>query len=140
MRFLKISLFAAAAVAALAGCSTVNTYERADSDFEKNVVKDRRVITDLSLARIAHVAEIIESREGGLLKIQAKIVNRSASNVAVNYKFAWFEKNGMVLPSQSSYNGTLVLEGREAGFVSAIAPSPNVSDFTLRLLEDVREY
>lgn len=121
------------------GCSTVNTVERADPQSRPTRVNDKRVITDGSLDDYAYVAAINESRVGGLLKIQARIVNSSTSAENVNYKFDWLDGDGMAVSSATSPWGTLVIEGGESKYISAVAPSKNVCDFTLKLLPNVRD-
>ena len=137
MKKLLIPAFAAALVA---GCaSTINSYEPAEQQAIIKPVQDKRVITDSALASKAFVAQINKADAGGLLKIQAKIVNNTNSYCMVNYKFTWFDKDGMEFDSTTSKWQNIVLEGREAKFISAVAPSENVADFSLKLLEDVRK-
>lgn len=131
-------LFAAGLLALLGGCSTVNTVERADPVNAPKMVKDKRVITDSSLEGYAYIAGVNEAMEGDLLKIQVALVNSSGSYRTLNYKFTWFDKNGMELTSAVSPWQTLTLEGGEKRFVSAVAPDPRCKDFTLKLLPNVR--
>ena len=137
---MKKLLIPAFAAALLSGCaSTVNTYEPAEQQAIIKPVQDKRVITDSALASKAFVAHINKANASGLLKIQAKIVNNTNDHCMVNYKFTWLDKDGMEFDSTTSKWQNIVLEGREAKFISAVAPSENVADFTLKLLEDVRD-
>ncbi|MBR4596908.1 MAG: YcfL family protein [Opitutales bacterium] len=136
MKKLLITTFAAAL---LAGCaSTINSYENADTQAAIKAVADKRVITDSALKSKACVVQINQAKAGGLLKVQAKIANNTSDYCAVNYKFTWFDKDGMEFDSTTSKWQTLVLEGKETKFISAVAPSDSVADFSLKLLEDVR--
>ncbi|MBO7521653.1 MAG: YcfL family protein [Opitutales bacterium] len=137
---MKKLLLLTISAALIAGCaSTVNTYEPANQQAAISPVKDKRVITDSSLSSKAFVSQINKAEVGGLLKVQAKIVNNTSDYCMINYKFTWIDKDGMEFDSTTSKWQNIVLEGREAKFVSAVAPSPNVVDFTLKLLSDVRE-
>ncbi len=128
------------AACALAGCSTVNTVERASPQSRPQMVNDKRVITNPDLDDYAYVAGVNESVVGGnLLKIQVKIVNSTTAPRSVNYKFSWFDGNGMEIPPGPPWM-TLLLEGGQTKYVSSVAPSPKAKDFTLTLLPDVREY
>jgi hypothetical protein len=46
----------------------------------------------------------------------------------------------MQIQSPTSAWQTLTLEGGETKYISAVAPSPNASDFSVKFLADVREY
>lgn len=122
-----------------AACSIVNTVERAEPLYQEKTVKDKRIITDGGLEDGAHVKSVNEARVGGLLKIQANIANTTSSPKQINYKFSWIDKNGMEVPSATSNWSTLILEGKESKYISAVAPNENVCDFTLKLLENVRD-
>lgn len=133
-----ISVFCAAA--ALAGCSTVNTVEPAQSAARPNMVNDKRVITDSAVNDYARVEAVSSAVVGGLLKIQLKVYNRTTAYRTVNYKFSWFDANGMEIVSAASPWLTLALEGGETKFVSAVAPSAAAADFSVKFLADVRDY
>ena len=69
-----------AASLALCACDTVNTVERANPSANKKMVDDIRIVTDSAVDDYAYVAGINEAKtQGGLLKIQAEIVNRSSA-------------------------------------------------------------
>lgn len=125
----------------LAGCSSVNTVERADPQSRPQMVNDKRIVTDDDLNDYAYVAGVNESIVGGnLLKIQVKLVNTSTAYRTVNYKFSWFDESGMEVSSPTASWGTVMLEGGEAKYISAVATNPRVKDFSLKLLPDVRDY
>ena len=134
----KVLIFAAAF--ALCACDTVNTVERAQPAASRKMVDDVRIVTDSAVDDYAYVAGVNESRApGGLLKVQAEIVNRSSAYRNVNYKFEWFGADGMQANSQNSVWITLPIEGGESRTVSAVAPNKNVADFKLKLMPDVRD-
>ncbi len=124
--------------AAMSGCATVNTVERADSQSRKDMVSDKRIITDSDLDDYAYVAGLNQSVVGNLLKVQAKIVNSTVAQRSINYKFSWFDQNGMEIESPNTPWSTLILEGGESGYISSVAPSPNAKDFSLKLFPNIR--
>lgn len=129
------------ACAVLAGCSSVNSVERAEPQSRAQVVKDKRIITDSTLDGYACVVAVNEGVAAGRLpKVQVKIANKTSGYRTVNYKFSWFDENGMEISSPSSPWLTLALEGGESRFVSDVAVSPKAKDFSLKLLSDVRNY
>lgn len=136
MKKLAIAILACSFAAA---CSTVNTVERANPQSVKKMVDDKRVITDDALDRYAYVAGVNESFvSGNLLKIQVELVNSGVAYRSVNYKFTWIDENGMEIESATAPWGTVVLEGGESKFISAVASSPKIKDFKLKLLPNMR--
>ncbi len=122
------------------GCSTTNSVERAEPTAQKQVVNDKRIISDGALSGYASVVAVNESRvSGGLLKVQVELFNRTPSRRTFNYKFEWMAPDGMQVEGATSTWTLLVLEGRESRFVSAVAPNASVNDFRLKLLPNARD-
>lgn len=120
----------------LTGCETINSSERAEPRSEPSTVQDERVVTDWSLRTKANVREIREGfAANGLLKIQAEIYNGRRSRKKVNYRFDWIDESGLVIDTNLSRWTSLSLAGKEAIWVSAIAPTPRAVDFRLKLIE-----
>ena len=89
------TLIASALVAG--GCkTTVNTVERAQPSAQKEMVADKRVLTDASLARKVYVVGVNEARtKGDLLQIQLEVVNQTNSRQRFTYHVQWFDAIGM---------------------------------------------
>lgn len=136
MKFKLMLLLLAAAV--LSGCShrTINTVERADPIAQPNLVNDKRIITDSSLARALAITQVNESVVGeNLLRVQVVLENRRSVSRAVRYRFEWVGEDGMMLSSPTGGWRTITLRGRESGAVSATATNPRAVDFVLKLQE-----
>ena len=131
------TVLAAGAILFVAGCaSNVNTYERAESQATPNVIADKRVITDNTLAGLIRVVSINQGTvSGNLLKIQATVENLRNSTRNVNYKFEWIDQEGMALDSANETWKTLVLQGRETTTISTVAVSPRAVVFKLKFRE-----
>ncbi|MEO6995102.1 MAG: YcfL family protein [Lacunisphaera sp.] len=119
------------------GCATnVNSYERAESQATPNVISDKRVITDNTLAGTVRVVSINQSTvSGNLIKIQATVENLRNSERTVNYKFEWIDQDGMALDSSNETWKTLRLQGRETTTISTVSISPRAVDFRLKFRE-----
>lgn len=126
----------AASLLGLAGCTTVNTVENAQKEGQRQMVTDARAVTDGSLARKVSIVGVNQAMTpGGLLKIQVELLNRTRSLQRFNYRFEWFDANGMqvnnvisaVIPSQ--------IEGLESKMISSIAPNPACRDFRVKFIE-----
>ncbi len=138
MKNIIIALLAASALL-MGACSSMNTVERADAQGEKKMVKDKRVITDIGLDDFAYIGGVNESSEGGLLKVQVQLVNSSTAHRQVNYKFEWFDANGMADSSVTSNWRTVPIAPGETKYISAVATNPNVKDFSVKLLANMRD-
>ncbi len=118
------------------GCQNVNTYENAESKATPNYIADKRVITDNTLAGTVRVVSINQATvSGNLLKIQATVENLKSSQQTVNYKFEWFDQDGMAVNSANETWKSLPLQGRETTTISTVAVSPKAVDFKLKFRE-----
>ena len=136
MKNLASSLPVAALALLLVGCQNVNTYENAESRATPNYVADKRVITDNTLAGAVRVVSINQATvSGNLLKIQATVENLRSSPRTVNYKFEWFDQDGMAVNSPNEVWKALPLQGRESTTISTVAISSKAVDFKLKFRE-----
>lgn len=118
-----------------AGCHTVNSTERSQSQATPNVVEDYRILTDGDLKSKAAIVQVIEGRTSGLLKIQAEIRNTTLTRQGFNYRFEWIDQEGMLVSSQMSSWKQVSLAAKESTMISGIAPTPKVVDFKLKLIQ-----
>lgn len=135
IRVVGISLFIAL-LGLSAGCTTVNTVERAEPIGSPNYVDDKRVITDQSLnstVRILSVNEDIVS--GNLRRIQVRVQNVRSSARSFSYRFEWFDDAGMQVTTSSNAWQSRRIQGKETLSLTAVAPNPRAVDFVLKLQE-----
>ncbi len=136
MKTLASSLPVVALALLFGGCQNVNTYENAESRATPNYVADKRVITDNTLAGAVRVVSINQATvSGNLLKIQATVENLKSSARTVNYKFEWFDQDGMAVNSPNEVWKSLPLQGRETTTISTVAITPKAVDFKLKFRE-----
>ena len=122
----------------LTGCaSTVNTVERAAPVGQRQMVNDKRVISDAGLNRGVRIVGVNET-PGEHLKIQVELLNTTGSLKSFNYRFEWFDGNGVQVNTPTSTYLPRQIEGKESIFISAVAPTPSAKDFRLKLLESTR--
>lgn len=120
-----------------AGCQTVNTTETAQPAYQRNMVAEKRVITDSSLARKVEVLGANSSlTPGGFLKVQVELRNNKSSMQKFSYRWEWFDENGMAVGGATSVALSRQIEGKETLFVTAIAPAVTARDFRLKLYEN----
>ena len=131
------SLCFCAGLVCLAGCTTVNTVERAQPTAQRQMVDDKRVITDAGLNRRVQIVAVNESTGvGGLLTVQVEVLNTTRSLQRFNYKFEWFDESGILVRTPSSAFFLRQIEGKESLFLGATAPTTTAKDFRLKLIEE----
>lgn len=126
-----------ASVLLTGGCkTTMNTVENAQPTAKKEMVADKRVITDSSLSSKVYVVGVNEAKTpGGLIQIQLEVVNQTSSRQRFTYHVQWFDAAGMQLSSTTAAILPCVIEGKETRYLSAVAPHPACKDFRVQFLE-----
>ena len=122
---------------ALGGChNPINSVENAQKEGQRTMVSDQRVVTDTGLNKSVSVVGVNTAMTpGGVLKVQAELLNRTKSLHRFSYRFEWFDLNGMQLTTVMTTTVADQIEGGESKFISAVAPTPACKDFRLKLYE-----
>ena len=85
-------------------CTTVNTVERATPIGTKQMIADKRVITDDTLKRKVSIVGLNEGMTpGGFLQVQIEVLNQKNSMQNFSYRFEWFDMNGVLINTPTSY-------------------------------------
>jgi uncharacterized protein YcfL len=125
--------------ALLPGCTTVNTVERAQPGAQRDLVADKRILTDASLNRRARIVGVNQSTgPGGLLKVQVEVLNTTRSLQTFSYRWEWFDETGTIIETPTSTAVSRQIEGKESLFITGVAPKESAKDFRLKLIEDLR--
>jgi len=121
-------------------CTTVNTVERATPIGTKQMIADKRVITDDTLKRKVRIVGLNEGMTpGGFLQVQIEVLNQKNSMQAFSYRFEWFDMNGMLVDTPTSVWIPRQIEGQETLTITAVAPTTTAKDFRVKFLENVRD-
>lgn len=133
--FASASLYLAAGLVCLTGCSTVNTVERARPVAQKQMTDDKRVITDASLNRNVNVVGINETTiSTGFTKVQVELLNKTSSPYSFRYHFDWFDGQGMLVQTPTSSWIDRRIQGKETMDIISVAPTETAKDFRLKLI------
>jgi len=130
-------LIAVGLLVLVTGCSTsMNSVENAQKEGQRHMVADQRVVSDASLnSKVSVVGVNSAMTPGGVIKVQVELLNKTRLMQTFNYRFEWFDANGMQLTYLSTPVIPGVIEGGESKFVASVAPTPACKDFRLKLLE-----
>jgi len=121
----------------LGGCgATMNTLGPADTVAQRQMVSDKRLITDTSLHnRVQPVGINTATGPGGFLKIQVELQNTTGSAHNFTYRIEWFDENGMILNSPTTAAIPRHIEGGETVSITATAPTDRAKDFRIKFLQ-----
>jgi len=123
-----------------AGCATtVNTVENADKVGVREMVADRRVISDRTLQNRIIVVGINQSQtDAGFLRVQVEFYNRKRTIQNFFYTLEWFGADGMRIETATGGWTEQQIMAREVLPLTFTAPTPLAKDFVVKLVEDPR--
>ena len=111
------------------GCSTAGTtavqsqgQDQAALQFEDRALASQIVITGTANKQV-----------GDLMQAQVSLQSRRDRSLRVQYRFAWFDAGGVELERTSQPYYDLIIEGRDAVTVSAVAPSASATTYRVKL-------
>ena len=120
----------------LAGCQGVNQTQRAEPRAEIEEVDTKKLNYDGTLNQRAAVIRLNDrTLPNGFLQVQAEIRNRTLERQIVNYRFDWIDSSGMQVRTNLSNWKTLSLAAKENRLILGTAPTKDVVDFRLSLIE-----
>lgn len=128
----------ASTIFVLTSCTTVNTVERETPIGTKQMIADKRVITDSTLNKKITIIGLNEGMtNGGFLQVQIEVLNRKNSMQDFSYRFEWFDMNGMLVDTPTSVWIPRQIEGQETLAIAAVAPTTTAKDFRVKFIENV---
>jgi uncharacterized protein YcfL len=121
------------------GCSTTGGLEAtgttAWNDEGARVLAKRVVYNSGSLKGDLEVVDLKSALAGDLMRAQATLRSRDRDTLSFEYRFEWFDLNGIEIGAGSSSWKPLILIGRETKSIQASAPDPRAREFKLKLRE-----
>lgn len=137
MQRLKFTALLILGMVALAGCSATTGAEgRAKvgwTDEGAPILNTKVVYNSTSLAREVTVEEMTSSKAGDLLLAQVTMRSKAGETLNFQYKFEWYDLNGLVLNSSSATWKPLMIYGKESKTIQGLAPDPRGREYKLLL-------
>src|ERR1035437_4930939 len=120
----------------LAGCATktsgIHGAAATVQSPEGTMQNSQYVIIDNSkLARGLQIVDLKSQFVGDLLKAQVSIVSKYSKTLEFQYKFLWFDAQGMEINPGSLPWIPLSVYGNESKTVQAVAPNPAAREFKI---------
>ncbi len=150
MKKLLMPLTLGLLLACLAGCQdSVNTVENENKTMTVNTIADRRFVTDGFLRdRLKLTAVNTSESPDGFMRVQLTAVNvrvgvldqawtglTGDNPYRIQYRFSWFDQNGMAVDSiLSTWRQIPVIPG-ETVHLQSVAPTRECKDFMVHLKE-----
>jgi len=128
-----------AAMLGCAGCSTTAGLEAGGKkswnqegapELSKNVV-----INNSSLASDLEIVDMKNSMAGNMMKAQVSLRSRDRDTVSIQYRFDWFDAQGMEINANTGAWKPLIIYGRESRTIQGVAPDPRAHEFKLKIRE-----
>lgn len=119
------------------GCgATMNTIEPAGTVAQRQMLSDKRLITDTGLHNsVQPIGLNTTTGPGGFLKVQVELQNTTGSAQKFTYRIEWYDENGMVINSPTAAAIPRSIEGGETLAITAMAPTDRAKDFRIKFLE-----
>ena len=97
-------------------------------------IQESRVMVDNdSLARAIKITDLKSTFAGDLLKANVMLHSKRTDTLALQYKFRWYNAQGIEVEPESSPWQPIVIYGREDKSVQAVAPNPSVKEFKIEI-------
>ena len=128
------------ALGSLCGCATsINSVEPAQASAPRQMISDKRLLSDPSLDRKVRIIGLNEAlTPGGLLKVNVAVENMRRSVQQFNYRVDWLDQSGMPVETPNGVWIHREILGRETLDLTALAPTPNAKDYRIKFVEDIR--
>ncbi|MBE0502802.1 MAG: YcfL family protein [Desulfuromonadales bacterium] len=137
MQLLKLAALLIVGMVALSGCSATSGAEgRAKvgwTDDGAPLLNTKVVYNSSNLSRKVAIEEMTSSKAGDMLLAQVTMRSKAGDTLNLQYKFEWFDLNGLALNAASATWKPLIIYGKESKTIQGLAPDPRGRDYKLLL-------
>ena len=137
MQFLKLATLLIVGMVAISGCSATSGAEgRAKVGWRDDgapLLNNTVVYNSSSLSRKVAIEEMTSSKAGDMLLAQVTMRSKAGETLSFQYKFEWFDLNGLALNAASATWKPLIIYGKESKTIQGLAPDPRGRDYKLLL-------
>ena len=126
--FCCTALLMGCATSGIEGKAKAITSPSGDTQLSKFVV-----VNNPKLARGLQIVDMQQSYAGDLLKAQVTLVSKYSKTLNVQYKFSWFNEQGIEINPDGGPWTPLVLYGNETKSLQGVAPNPSAKEFKIQI-------
>jgi len=91
------------------------------------------IVNNPKLARGIQIVDLKSVFVGDMLKGQVTLVSKYSSTLSFQYKFAWFNKDGVEINPDAGPWTPLIMYGNESKTIQAVAPNPSAREFKIKI-------
>lgn len=124
-----IAILVGLTVTLFSGCSTAGLQAGDSSD----TMSPYLLVDDPSLADQISIAKVAHDRVGDIMRANVTLKSNRMRSLRLQYRFSWYDANGMEIDGTGKPYRDLILEGKDAVPVSSVAPSPYATEFKVRV-------
>ena len=137
MQLLKLAALLIVGMVALSGCSATSGAEgRAKvgwTDEGAPLLNSKVVYNSSSLSRKVAIDEMTSSKSADMLLAQVTMHSKAGDTINLQYKFEWFDNDGLALNAAAATWKPLIIYGKESKTIQGLAPDPRGRDYKLLL-------
>jgi uncharacterized protein YcfL len=136
VKYYFLGVVTVVSVCIIMGCTTSGIEGKAkavatpsgDTQLSKYVI-----VNNPKLARGIQIVDLQHSYAGDLLKAQVTMVSKYSKTLNIQYKFAWFNDQGIEINPDGSPWTPLLIYGNETKSVQGVAPNPSAKEFKIQI-------
>jgi len=137
MQLLKLAALLIVGMTVFSGCAATTGAEgRAKvgwTDEGAPLLNTKVIYNSSSLSRKITIEEMTSSKAGDMLLAQVTMRSKAGDTINLQYKFEWFDLNGLALNASSATWKPLIVYGKESKTIQGLAPDPRGRDYKLLL-------
>ena len=88
-----------------------------------------------AVSRQVKIDQLMSRRQGDLLQGSVVLVSQKSTDIRLQYKFTWFDIDGISLDDESNSWQALTLHGKAHKQVQGLAPNPQAVSFEIYVRE-----
>lgn len=138
MQRLKLAALLIVGMAVLSGCSATSgavgrAREVGKTDDGASLLDTKVVYNNTALSRKVAIDELTSFKSGDMLLAQVTMHSKAGETINLQYKFEWFDLNGLALNADSATWKPLLIYGKESKTIQGLAPDPRGREYKLLL-------
>jgi len=134
-----IAAAALLATVGLSGCSTTAGVEATGktvwNDEGARELSKKVVFSSSGLEGDLQIVSMQSALAGNIMRAQATLKSKDRETLGFQYRFDWYDANGIEINSGSGSWKPLLITGRESKTIQGVAPDPRAKEFKLKIRE-----
>jgi len=129
-------LIALPLVFALSGCSSTSGIQGSSAIMEDGAGiqhSEYVIVNNPKVARGLQIVDIATQYVGNMLQADVTLVSKYSDTESYQYKYAWFDNDGIEIDSEGNPWLPLIMYGNETKTLRGAAPNPSAKQFKINI-------